>query len=178
MLHVNGLAEGQREQQVINMKQLNKAFLALVALASISATVFAQDAGPSGAGRPGRNPEAAQKMKAKMDEIEKNIVAKLGLSDAQKASLKKLQEETQAKTKKLMEERKKAGKGGDRTAMQAKMKAIRDEREAGMKKIMGEKKFAEYQKEMKAAMKKLREEAEKANGGKGGKKGPGGKKPA
>jgi hypothetical protein len=47
-----------------------------------------------------------------------------------------------------------------------------------MKKIMGEKKFAEYQKEMKAAMKKLREEAQKANGGKGGKKGPGGKKPA
>jgi hypothetical protein len=77
-----------------------------------------------------------------------------------------------------MEERKKAGKGGDRDAMQAKMKAIRDEREDGMKKIMGEKKFAEYQKEMKAAMKKLREEAQKANGGKGGKKGPGGKKPA
>lgn len=162
------------------MKQISKTLLALVALASIATNVFAQEAGPAGDGRPGggRNPEAAQKMKAKMEAIEKNIIAKLGLSDAQEASLKKLNEEHQAKMKKMMEERKKAGKGGDRAAMQAKMKTIRDEREAGMKKIMGEKKFAEYQKEMKAAMKKLREEMQKENGGKGARKGPGGKKPS
>lgn len=137
--------------------------LSLVASAfGLTSAAFAQAAGPAG-GTPqapvdGKGAKGGRKAMEKMNE---EILAKLNLTDDQKAKLKAHREETETKLKEL---RKSAKGAADKEAVKEKAKAIQKENQAFMKQTLTKEQMREYQ--------KLRREALKARQEKAGEKKP------
>lgn len=180
------------------MKNTIKLFVATVIVGAMSVSAFAQGAGPAGQkGGPGaggqRGPGGGGGMR-RMGDMDAEILAKLNLTAAQKASVKKLKDTMKTKVEALMKSAMpkggaaagggdknkggaKGGPGGGRMQMSPELRkkftAIRDDYQAGLKKTLTPKQFADYEKEVKAMREKMRQQFGNRGPGAAGK--PGGK---
>jgi Spy/CpxP family protein refolding chaperone len=135
------------------MKKLLNIIVAASVMAALTATSFAQGAGPAGGGKgaPGQGQQGKGPggRRGGLGSMDAEILAKMNLTTAQKDAIKKLKEETQKKVQDLMKDSK-----GDREGMREKFKPIMEGYQAGMKKILGAK-YPEYEKAMKEMRKKF-----------------------
>jgi Spy/CpxP family protein refolding chaperone len=162
-------------------------FVALAIVGVMSASAFAQGAGPGGAagGRTGQKGHAGPggQRRGGMMKLDEEVLAKLNLTDGQKDKVKALKESTTKKVQELM----KAsgfgkpgaggapgqGKPGGPGGMREKMKPIMDGYTNGMKAILTPTQYAGYEKGVKEARAKMRAQF---GGGKPGGPGAGKKK--
>lgn len=181
------------------MKNVIKMFVAIAVMGVMSVSAFAQGAGPGGA----RGPQAGGKqggpgggMKRGFGNRDAEVLAKLNLTDGQKAKVKALKEETQKKVQELMKSMggpggpppgKGGGKpgagagagrpGGNFPGMREKFKPIMEAYNAGIKAILTPPQYAAYEKGMKEMNEKRKAERDAAGGagaaGKGKGKGKG-----
>jgi periplasmic protein CpxP/Spy len=145
-----------------------KKLIATIAIAGLSlglaTSVFAQAAGPKNQGTLG----AGQKQKGagqNARKAQKEMLAKLNLTDEQKTKLKAHQEKMQAKMKDLRAEMEKDPT--KKEGLREKMQAFRKEQQEGLKAILTaeqQKKFETFMKEMHAK----RQGQRKGGGKKGG----------
>lgn len=158
------------------MKKILTTIATLALSIALMAPAMAQDPGPRGGGpggpgvdggrRGGGNPKMLQK-------VEDEVLAKLKLSDKQKAEVKKHREKLEKALKELKEQAgggEARGRGGNREAG-GKMKEAMDAYRDGIKEVLNDEQDKQYDKLMKEAMEKAR----KARGGQGGGKPGGGK---
>jgi Spy/CpxP family protein refolding chaperone len=157
------------------MKKILTTIATLALSIALMASAMAQDPGPRGGGpggpgidggrRGGGNPKMLQK-------VEDEVLAKLNLSDKQKAEVKKHREKLEKTLKELKEQGgaggEARGRGGNREAG-GKMKEAMDAYRDGIKAVLNDEQDKQYDKLMKEAMEKAR----KARGGEGGKPGGG-----
>ena len=112
------------------MKKIILLSLAAAAL-GISSSAFAQTAGPKGLA-PASQGEKGKLGRKEMEKINEEILAKLDLTDDQKAKLEAHKKENAGKMKEL----RKGAKGGDKEATKEKVKAFRKENQEFMKNLL------------------------------------------
>ena len=182
------------------MKNVIKMFVAIAVMGVMSVSAFAQGAGPGGAkgaqagGKQG-GPGGGGMRRGGGGNRDAEVLAKLNLTDGQKAKVKALKEATQKKVQELMKSMggpggpggpgtppgKGGGKpgagagggkgGGNFAGMREKFKPIMEGYTAGIKGILTPPQYTAYEKGMKEMAAKMK--AERAAGG--GPGGPGGK---
>ena len=114
----------------------------------LASSAFAQAAGPVG-GAPRRPPPSTTVAARAMEKMNEEILAKLNLTDDQKAKLKAHKEEMAAKAKEL-----KGAKGAGKTEeVKEKVKALRKENQKFMKELLTKDQMKEFTKLRREAMK-------------------------
>ena len=164
------------------MKNVIKMFVAIAVMGVMSVSAFAQGAGPGGAvGGAAGAKQGAHGAKGgggmRRGNMDAEVLAKLNLTDGQKAKVKALKEATQKKMQELMKSMGGPGAGGPGKAggpgagkpggnfagMREKFKPIMDSYNAGLKGILTPPQFTAYEKGMKEMREKMK--AERAAGG-------------
>ncbi len=142
------------------MKKSIKTLIVAAMFAGATVTAFGQAAGTTGSQTPpptNGGAKGGQKGKAgKADPMlmlkrDTEVLEKLSLTDEQKDSVKKLKSETEAKLKELMKGK---TKGDDKTALRGKVKEVVEGYKKGLQDILTPVQFGEYEKGMKALVKK------------------------
>ena len=142
------------------MKKSLKTLIVAALFAGATVTAFALSAGTTGTQTPPPAQGGANKGKAgkagKADPMlmlkrDSEVLEKLSLTDEQKASVKTLKSDTEAKLKELMKGK---TKGDDRAAMRDKVKAAVEGYKKGLQDILTPVQFGDYEKGMKALAKK------------------------
>jgi len=133
--------------------------LTLIASAlGLAGSAMAQAAGPAGGGPQdpviGKGGKQGREALAKMNE---EILAKLNLTDDQKAKLKAHKEEMQKKVLELRKGAKGAKGAGPSEEVKEKLKALRKENEQFLKQTLTKDQMKEYQKIRREKMKEMRE---------------------
>jgi Spy/CpxP family protein refolding chaperone len=134
------------------MKNTIKLFVVAIVSAAMAGSVLAQGAGPKGGAPSQGTQKPGQGARGQMGKMQQEIMAKLNLTNDQKAKIKDLGEKRMAEMKKLRE----SGKQVDR----AQMKAMRDKNEADLKAILTAEQYKKYE----ALMKEMREKMMKERG--------------
>ena len=135
---------------------MKRPLVLLIAAAAlgVSTSAYAQVAGPKGLAPARQEGKKAGKLDRKqMQKLNEAILAKLNLTDDQKAKLKTHREETAAKLKDL---RKDAKGGGKDAELKEKMKAIRKEEQAFLKQTLTKPQMREMQKLRREAIAEMR----------------------
>ncbi|MDI9638798.1 hypothetical protein QPK87_18645 [Kamptonema cortianum] len=145
----------------------------LVAAIAMSASSFAQAAGPKN-GQQGQKTNQARQGDGMMrrggeefKQLHTKILTELKLTADQKNKVTALDKKREDDQKKMMAEFTKVGRDASeaqRTQMRDKMRKMQEEYRAGLKKILGDAKYATYEKRMKEEMTKLMEKMRKERG--------------
>ncbi|MCA0361875.1 MAG: hypothetical protein LCH41_12590 [Armatimonadetes bacterium] len=170
------------------MKRSLTTIIVLVAALAMSATSFAQNAGPRGGGGQGQAQGQGQRgpgmFRGSMEEVKKihqKVLKQLKLTDAQTKAVAAADKKRDAAMAKMRDSLPKGGGRPNEEQMkklQAQGKKISETYRADMEKAMGKAKWAEYQKLMRAEMEKMMKERQgKGAGGGKGKSGGGTIKP-
>ncbi len=169
------------------MKRSLTTIIVLVAALAMSATSFAQTAGPRGGGQgqaQGQGQRGQGMFRGNMEEMKKihqKVLKQLKLTDAQTKAVAAADKKRDAAMTKMRDSRPKGGGRPNEEQMkklQAQGKKIAETYRADMEKAMGKAKWAEYQKLMRAEMEKMMKERQgKGAGGGKGKSGGGTVKP-
>ncbi|MBS1714670.1 MAG: hypothetical protein JST30_10080 [Armatimonadetes bacterium] len=153
----------------------HKAFL-IAATALLATAAFGQAAGPKG-GAPGGGFAAGQRGKGQgqaMGNVEKGVIAKLGLTKAQNDKVTDLMKRRNDKLKAMVEKmRKENPKNANRQAFRGEFQKVTIWYEGELKTIIGTEKFKKYEALVKAERQKMAQNRAAAGGakGKGGGKG-------
>lgn len=169
------------------MKRSLTTIIVLVAALAMSATSFAQTAGPRGGGQgqaQGQGQRGPGMFRGSMEEMKKihqKVLKQLKLTDAQTKAVAAADKKRDAAMAKMRDSLPKGGGRPNEEQMkklQAQGKKISETYRADMEKAMGKAKWAEYQKLMRAEMEKMMKERQgKGAGGGKGKSGGGTIKP-
>ncbi len=169
------------------MKRSLTTIIVLVAALAMSATSFAQTAGPRGGGQgqaQGQGQRGPGMFRGSMEEVKKihqKVLKQLKLTDAQTKAVAAADKKRDAAMAKMRDSLPKGGGRPNEEQMkklQAQGKKISETYRADMEKAMGKAKWAEYQKLMRAEMEKMMKERQgKGAGGGKGKSGGGTIKP-
>lgn len=168
------------------MKNVIRTFIATAVISALAVSSFAQGAGPAGGkgagqgagkgqgkgpGGPG-GPGGQRRGPGMFMNMDAEVLAKIKLSDKEKAEVKKVKDATAKKAEEL---RKSITPGGDRSAMREKFKGLMEGYRDGIKKALTAPHYAEYEKGVKEMMQKIREKGGFGGrpGGPGGPGGPG-----
>lgn len=134
--------------------------LLILSLLAVSCSALAQVAGPTGvAPQTPAGKQGGKVDRKEMAKINEDILAKLNLTDEQKAKIKAHEEESKAKLKDLRKGAKGAGQSDE---TKEKIKALRKENQTFMKTVLTKEQMREMVKLRREAVKTLREKKDPA----------------
>ena len=125
----------------------------------LTASALAQAAGPAGGAPKGPEVRQGKGDRKALQKMQEEILAKLNLTDEQKAKIKAHEEEMKTKMQALRKGNKGAKGDGKSEDVKEKIKALRKEQQAFMKQTLTKDQMREFQKLRAEKLKEMREKS-------------------